>query len=676
MIIFALLALLWAPSTHAADSLYEFDLKPVKFRARDGMEIALTFYQPRAKKGAEKFPVLFSMNPYRKDDLFGPRDYSLYHYFAERGFLLVRADLRGTGSSSGPVPRMEYSKAELDDAEEIIQWLRKIPESNGNVGMWGLSWGAFNAIQVAMRNPPGLKAILAGCGSDDLHRDDIHYVDGIFHMDEYMLDMDHEVALPAPPAYEPDADFVKNRLGSYPWILTYLHQQRDGEFWRVNSLRWKYEKIKIPAYLFGGLLDTYRDSIPRMLDNVNTPIRAVMGPWIHTWPDTGTTPGPAYEWRDEAVAFWNRWLRAAEDPAKATPKKSLRLFVRDYYEPSLDVKSIPGRWCELEGKYQEPLALGLAKGALLFPGDKAPAGKITLKTNPGEGEALGFYWGELTGPMNTADGVAFVTAPLEKDLVITGMPRLRFRAKSVGSSLVHWVARLEDQNEHGVSALVDGSALNGSQRRDRLRPQKNSGTWEQIETDLHFTTWTFRKGHRIRLVLSHSAFPMLWPAPGIATTEIQAGGAALTLPRFTRDINACESGQGAEPAARKNHPDANFSEEDDASWPAEYRKFREGDHVFVEAQGRAHWKLRDWKARLTEYARHGVSEKRPADASYDAWMEHIFEKNDGAAFKLRTDLSIVSDEKNFRVRVKRVYDTGKGPFLQKSWDEVIPRDFQ
>jgi uncharacterized protein len=45
--------------------------------------------------------------------------------------------------------------------------------------MWGISWGGFNAIQIAMRSPapPALKAIIAIDASDDMYQDDIHYID-------------------------------------------------------------------------------------------------------------------------------------------------------------------------------------------------------------------------------------------------------------------------------------------------------------------------------------------------------------------------------------------------------------------------------------------------------------------------------------------------------------------
>ena len=80
-----------------------------------------------------------------------------FPYFAKHGFACARVDIRGTGGSEGTVPDREYSEQELDDAVEVIRQLAAQPWSNGNVGMWGISYGGFTAIQVAMARPPALK---------------------------------------------------------------------------------------------------------------------------------------------------------------------------------------------------------------------------------------------------------------------------------------------------------------------------------------------------------------------------------------------------------------------------------------------------------------------------------------------------------------------------------------
>ena len=117
------------------------------------------------------------MLPYRKEDSFYRRDYPLYNWFTRRGYILVKVDIRGTGSSEGRLPPREYSDEEMSDAVDVIAQVAKMPGASGVVGMWGKSWGGFNSIQVAMQHPPALKAIMALYASDDLYHDDIHYIE-------------------------------------------------------------------------------------------------------------------------------------------------------------------------------------------------------------------------------------------------------------------------------------------------------------------------------------------------------------------------------------------------------------------------------------------------------------------------------------------------------------------
>ena len=77
-----------------------------------------------------------------------------------------------------------------------------------------------------------------------------------------------------------------------------------------------------------------------------------------------------------------------------------------------------------------------------------------------------------------------------------------------------------------------GAVVNGTQIRSRLDPRPlTPGRPERIELDLHFTTWTFRPGHRVRLAVSNAQFPMIWPTPYPMTTTLATGGdAMLRLP--------------------------------------------------------------------------------------------------------------------------------------------------
>jgi putative CocE/NonD family hydrolase len=524
---FGLPALSWAaqePSKASpSEPAYEFEIVRDWLVMSDGVRLSVTYFRPAPQKPGERFPVLLELLPYRKDDRFYVRDYPLYSYFARRGYVMAKVDVRGTGSSEGKVPPREYSEIELSDALKIIKEFSRARWSNGKVGMWGISWSGFNALQVAMRRPPALKAILAIHASDDLYHDDVHYIDGVFHVDEYEVSIDQTLAVPQWPDYPLDDAYFENRFNAYPWLLTYLKQQQDGPFWRSHSLRWDYDSIQVPVYLIGGLLDGYRDTVPRLLEHLKVPTKAEIGPWPHAWPDNGE-PGPNYEWRHELVRWWDHWLKGRDTGIMDEPR--FAVFVRDSHPPDAALKMTPGHW-----RYED-WPIERTDWRTFYPGEgrrllreKGEASVDRLKYGPGYGFAAGYWWGDPTGDMRSVDegSLVYDSKPLGEAVEIVGFPRVRLKV-SADAKLAHWIVRLEDVHPDGRVSLVTGAALNGAQRHSPLDPQPlEPGKAEVIEFPLHFTTWTFRPGHRIRLAVSNALFPMLWPTPFPMTTQLFLG---------------------------------------------------------------------------------------------------------------------------------------------------------
>jgi len=151
------------------------DLPDVRVRMRDGVELAVRIIRPDAEG---KFPAVMAYYPYRLLTQLKPasseREYSnLFnapYYLAERGYISVNYDVRGTGASGGSSPDM-YSDAERQDGYDMVEWIARQPWSNGNVGMWGLSYGGVDTWQVAALAPPHLKAIIVGDGTEDEYGD-------------------------------------------------------------------------------------------------------------------------------------------------------------------------------------------------------------------------------------------------------------------------------------------------------------------------------------------------------------------------------------------------------------------------------------------------------------------------------------------------------------------------
>jgi len=655
--------------------VYEVSVERAWLPMRDSVRLSVTFSKPAPRSPGETFPVLLDLLPYRKDE-FPERHPSYFAYFARRGYIMATVDIRGTGSSEGAVPPREYSEQELDDAMEIIDQLSRMPGSNGRVGMWGKSWGGFNAIQVAMREPPALKAILAVEATDDLFHDDVHNMDGAFHIDQFEQWMDHLVILPQTPAYELDEDYFENRFESYPWFLTYAKQQRDGEFWRRNSLRWQYEKLKIPAYLIGGLLDGYRDSVPRMLENVKAPVRAAIGPYEHQWPDNGV-PGPNYEWRHEAMRWWDYWLKDRD--TGIMEDAPLAVFVREGHAPALDLKTTPGHWIADEWPIPD------ATWKKFYPSvrrqlrdqlDNGKKGVESLRYVPSYGVATGLWWGEPTGDMRPDDAgsLVFDSPVLQEAFEIVGFPRVRLRV-SADAPLAHWVARLEDVQPDGTVSLVTGRLLNGSQRHSRLEPEPLvPGKIYDLEIDLHFTTWTFKPGHRVRLSVSNSLFPMIWPTPYPMTTELHLGVESTrmelpVIPPAKRKVPAF-----LPPEPREEIAEVRYTES--VPWLDSYQYKRDlwRKTTSVEWQSHSEFVNHGRRHRTDERNYYETNDDRPAESRFFGDAKTTIDFVD-RKLELRSTFDVRSDEKNFYVKIIRHVFKDDDLLRQREWNETIPRMF-
>ena len=332
------------------------EVKEIWIPMPDGVRLAASLFMPADREATAKFPVLLEYLPYRKDESRKGR-FAQFSYFISRGYVVARVDIRGSGTSEGKLIEYEYTDQEQEDGEVVIDWLSKQAWSTGNVGMFGISWGAFNSIQMAMRNPSALKAIVAIMGTDDLFRDDVHFIDGMMHVDSYEFGQDIANILPAPPDYVIDEAYFRDRFDTEPWLLIYKRQQHDGPFWNRASLNSDYSSIKIPTFVIGGWYDGYRDSVPRMLEKLEAPVKGMVGPWAHIWPNL-PYPEPGMEWRHEAVRWFDHWLRGDDTGIMDEPR--FAVYVREWHPPGA-VDKVPGYW-----RWEDGWPIGRTKKLALY----------------------------------------------------------------------------------------------------------------------------------------------------------------------------------------------------------------------------------------------------------------------------------------------------------------------
>ena len=641
----------------------------------DGIRLSATLYMPEGgKKKNEKFPALLEYLPYRKDDAMAARDYGIHSYFAARGYVSVRVDIRGFGTSEGVPTDREYSEQELSDGEQVIAWLAAQPWSNGKVGMFGISWSGFNSIQMAMRHPPALQAILAVDATEELFHDDIHFIDGMMHFDEYELNMDLSPAMTGAPDYTLDEKILGPRFESAPWSLLYLKHQRDSDFWHapVRPL----SEIKIPCFLIGGLLDGYRDSIPRMLQQVKAPVKALIGPWNHTFPHDAE-PGPQIEWRDQAVRWWDYWLKNGNDGImKEAP---LAIYMRDWYPPDPHLKAVPGKWRGEKGWPPQNViktTLYLFDAHVLSTEPAKPA-VHQLRYVPSVGVEAGFWWGELLPDQRPTDAFSLIydSAPLKVDLTILGRPHA-FLEASASAPLADWFVRLSDVAPDGSVTQVTGAGLNGAQRDSMSDPTDlDPGKSYPLDIEMHLTTWTFPKGHRIRLAVSNALWPMIWPTPYSMTTSLQLGGekgSRLELPLVPPSMYATPHFAPPEPSQ-----DRSGFRSSGLPFPGEWKTERD------ELAGKT--KL-TWSGKSEEQYPWGTetdSEALVFETSDDHPETSSVRGETGIVMALKDSvltwqghLTLASDARNFYYKYTRDLLKDGKPLKQKTWEETVPRDHQ
>ncbi len=502
----------------------------------DGCRLAARIWMP---ENAEKTPVpaILEYLPYRKRDGTADRDATTHPYMAAHGYACIRVDMRGNGDSDG-LMEDEYLVQEQDDALEVIQWLTQQTWCSGSVGMIGISWGGFNGLQVAARQPDALKAVISICSTDDRYADDIHYMGGCLLNDNlgWASTMLAYSTRPPDPLVVGDnwRETWMNRLENLPFLAApwLSHQHRDA-YWQHGSICEDYEAIKTPVFLVGGWADGYTNTIFRMLKQFNCPVKALVGPWAHKYPHFAK-PGPAVGFLQECIKFWDHWLKGKKTDTMDTP---IQLYVQDSHPPLAMKDKISGNWIG-----QESWPSSDTRTQFLYPSgnrlENIPgSGLCEIHTPQTLGSRGGRWFPMGTGPdlpvdQQTDDQEArvFESLPLESDLTICGAPVLKISlASDQPFGLI--AVRLNDVRPDNSIARMSYGVLNLTHYQSHEHPEPLvPGQSYSVTIQMNEIGWTLKPGHRIRLSLSNTYWPLIWPSPGFVTLTMDLSGTCLELP--------------------------------------------------------------------------------------------------------------------------------------------------
>lgn len=678
-----LLAAASLPGAAAQETPAKYGMQLVTdwIRMPDGVRLSADLYRPTGGKAGERFPVLLEYLPYRKHE-YRSRNWPLYSYFVQRGYVVAAVDIRGTGNSEGRTVPYEYSDIEHADGDVVIDWLSKRPWSSGNVGMFGISWGGFNAIQMAARDVPALKAIIAIDATEDLYQDDVHYMDGIMHLDAWEMEMDLDNARPGAPDFRIDDDNFRNRFDVEPWTLSHKRQQRDGPYWDRASLRGRYDKIRIPTFHIGGWYDGYRDSVARMLQNVkHVPVKGMVGAWHHTFPHQ-PYPGPGMEWRHEAVRWFDQFLKGKNTGILDEPR--FAVFVRDWHPPGPRLDRAPGQW-----RFEDGWPVARIRDRVLYPQpnhtlDTAAPAPMThqLRYLPSvgfEGGGPVMWWGDVAHDQRGTDAFSLVydSAPLDESVEILGFPRALLTV-AASATRANWVARLSDVAPDGTVTQITGAAMNGTHRVSAREPRALvPGEPFELDIEMHFTSWVFPKGHRIRLAINNAQWPMLWPTLEPMTTQLRLGTSKLSLPVVPFEKRPVPDFL----PPSKHDPEYAGVESLEGGTVSGYGEISSVERnpqtgaVVAKATNNSGTRYPWGTQRSDETIRYDVNDNAPADAAVTG-THRIEVELPGRTLIWDAELTFRSDRQNFfYVYRRRLTENGK-LVREKTWRETILRDHQ
>jgi putative CocE/NonD family hydrolase len=502
---------------------------------RDGRLLSARLWMP---ENAGPVPAILEYVPYRKRDFLRSRDEPIHAYFAQHGYVSVRLDLAGSGDSEGVLVD-EYALQEQEDALDAIAWLSEQPWCSGSVGMIGKSWGGFNCLQVAARQPPALRAIVPVCATDDRYGDDVHFMGGCLLVDGIDWGAVLQTFLPRPPDTvilgDKWRDIWSQRLDHVvcPLEEWLKHLSRD-EFWQHGSICEDYSKIKVATLLVGGWVDSYKRALLRMAARLPGPTKCIMGPWAHLYPHDGS-PGPAIGFLQEAVRWYDYWLKNIENGVMEEPK--LRAYIQDSEPPQTHYEVRKGRWVgenEWPSSTIQERAWYLSAGGLHEQAEPLPEKELPYNLAVGQ---FGGDGGAVAMPSELAPdqryddalSLCFDSEPLSEPLEILGAPLLHLQLCADKPNAMI-AARLNDIRPDGSVAKITTGLLNLTHRGGSAQPELlEAGKWYDVVVDLLDIGYRLPAGHRLRVALSPSYWPFAWPSPEPVKIRVR-GPSRISLP--------------------------------------------------------------------------------------------------------------------------------------------------
>ncbi len=570
-----LLLVLQAAGQTAADSAWfmqHYVKKEFQLPMRDGVKLFTTVYMPR--EAVEKHPIIMTRTPYSCAP-YGENNYARLwerqwmHFFRE-GYIFVQQDVRGRWMSEGvfqdvrPFNPNKKGKEtdEASDTYDTIDWLIKnLPDNNGRVGVFGISYPGFYSSMATLSQHPALKAVSPQAPVTEWFMgDDFHHNGAFMLMDGFSFYSGFGKPRPTPTTVGPKGfDFPTQdnygfylRTGALPnftklmgdsilfWKELMDHPNYD-EWWKARDVQRHVQQIpqQTATLVVGGLFDAedcygawnLYGSIEKKAKNNN---KIVMGPWYHgqwsrydgkslgkvRW-DSNTS-----EWyaKNVELPFFNYHLKKKGDK---DPLQEATIF----FTGENQWRQLP-QWPVANVSYEAYALLkggGLSKAVPLIAPlssyeqyESDPAKPVPYAEGVHFRRTREYMTDDQRFAARRPDVLVYQTPVLDNDVTLGG-PLVADLMVAISGTDADFVVKLIDvfpddfsygPNDpnvmNGYQMLVRGEIMRGKFRDSFEKPSPftpNKPT--RVKFSLPDVAHTFKKGHRIMVQVQSSWFPLV-----------------------------------------------------------------------------------------------------------------------------------------------------------------------
>ena len=540
---------------------------------RDGKRLFTVVYLPKDASDAKRYPILLTRTPY------SIAPYGVDNYRTSLGpsetltrskYIFVYQDVRGQFMSEGEYVQMRphttgKSAADVDeasDAYDTIDWLVKnVPDNNGRVGTWGISYPGFYAAESLIDSHPALKAsspqapIADWFIGDDFHHNGAlwlaHFFGFISATGQPRAGLSQKF-LPRPFDFATQ-DGYNFYLGIEPlpkandrylhgqiafWNELLAHPDYDA-FWQARNMPQYLKSVQPAVLVVGGWFDAedlygalhiYEAAARK---SAAGPVTLVMGPWVHGgWSRTDGESLGDISFHAKTSVFFREQIEAPFFEHFLKDKETSKLPAAYVFETGTNQWRTYDAWPPPKTS-KKSLYLG-ASGRLTLATSQAETAFDEYVSDPAKpvpyidatniGMAREYMTADQRLQGRRTDVLVYQTDPLEEDTTLAGPVQPCLFVSTTGTDS-DWVVNLIDVfpddtadpdpnpshiHMSGYQQLVRGEVMRGRYRNSYEKPQPfEPGKVTKIQFTEPDVNHTFRHGHRIMIQVQSSWFPLV-----------------------------------------------------------------------------------------------------------------------------------------------------------------------